>query len=489
MSDLENRRKLMVVDTGDGRGRLVPLTSHGGRQEWIAIPTPIKTDGGGRKFIRKTDDNDDEVFVFTKDGPAVPMDVIRLRVDPSIHIVPQDAVNGRTKLIELELCNGIEEIDQRAFANCTALTQVKIPASVKILHEGAFEYCTSLKEVELREGIKEIRDYAFRGCTSLEYVNNYGTEMRLVMKEELTPTEAERDRLGVSAGVKISKCYNYQVGSEVALKPMFTAFANERGTNLRSLRLSYKGKRMFISSVWNKCPKELNMQDEDVIHVVVSEEDKVVTKSTQQQTPKVTTQKKKKQVGKKSKAKKKPVPKEEIVMTTEDYKTQHSLAFTKVFEELQPRLKEIRTELNALDLQCQPKKMKNSIKKSSDVAVGHTLPGPEIGGKAGKSHFVIQVGEVQNLYKSTKASSTSSLIVSQGGVPTLDLHGCTKEDAIVKLNESLEVWFEIAMTGSYPFVITAVIVCGCGSQVLSETVQDWIKSTSRVRNAPKNHIA
>jgi hypothetical protein len=483
----------MVVDTGDGRGRLVPLTSHGGRQEWISIPTPIKTDGGGRKTIRKTAsyDNDDEVFVFTKDGPAVPMDVIRLRVDPSIHIVPQDAVNGRTKLIELKLCNGIEEIDQRAFANCTALTQVKIPASVKILHEGAFEYCTSLKEVELREGIEEIRDYAFRGCTSLEHVNNYGTEMRLVMKEELTPTEAERDRLGVSAGVKITKCYNYQVGSEVALKPMFTAFANQRGTNLRSLRLSYKGKRIFISSVWNKCPKELNMQDEDVIHVVVSEEDKVVTKPIQQQTPKVKTQKKKKQVGKKSKAKKKPVSKEEIVMTTDDYKTQHSLAFTKVFEELQPRLKDIRMELNALDLQCQPKKMKNTAGKKNTIqeAVNHTLPGPEIGGKAGKSHFVVQVGEVQNLYKTTKASSTSPLNVSQGGVPTLDLHGYTKEDAIIKLNESLEVWFEIAMTGSYPFVITAVIVCGCGSQVLAETVQDWIKSTSRVRNAPKNHLA
>ena len=485
MTDLENRRKLMVVDTGDGRGRLVPLTSHGGRQQWIKMPIP---NGGGKTTVS----GDDEVFVFTKDGPAVPMDVIRLRVDPSIYIVPQDAVNGRAKLIELELCDGLVEIDKRAFANCTALTQVKIPASVTILHEGSFEYCTSLREVELREGIKEIRDYAFRGCTSLEYVNNYGKEMRLVMKEELTPTEAERDRLGVSAGVKITKCYNYEVGSEVALKPMFTAFANQRGTNLRSLRLSYKGKRMFISSVWNKCPKELSMQDEDVIHVVVSEEEKAVTKPIQQHTPKMKTQKKKKQAGKKSKAKKKPLSKEEIVMTMEDYKAQHSLAFTKVFEELQPRLKEIRIGLNALDLQCQPKKGKNTASKKNMIqeAVGHTLPGPEIGGKAGKSHFVIQVGEVQNLYKTTKASSTSSpiSIVKQGGIPTLDLHGCTKEESIVKLDESLEAWFEIAMTGSYPFVITAVIICGCGSQVLSETVQDWIKSTSRVRNAPKNHL-
>ena len=165
-------------------------------------------------------------------------------------------------------------------------------------------------------------------------------------------------------------------------------------------------------------------------------------------------------------------------------------AFTKVFEELQPRLKDIRMGLNALDLQCQPKKRKNTASKKNMIqeAVGHTLPGSEIGGKAGKSHFVIQVGEVQNLYKTTKASSTTPLNVSQGGIPTLDLHGYTKEEAIVKLDESLEAWFEIAMMGSYPFVITAVIICGCGSQVLSETVQDWIKSTSRVRNAPKNHL-
>jgi len=63
-----------------------------------------------------------------------------------------------------------------------------------------------------------------------------------------------------------------------------------------------------------------------------------------------------------------------------------------------------------------------------------------------------------------------------------------REEAIVRLNENLEEWVVTAMEGAYPFVITAVIVCGCGSQVLSETVQEWIKSTSQVRNAPKNHL-
>jgi hypothetical protein len=53
----------------------------------------------------------------------------------------------------------------------------------------------------------------------------------------------------------------------------------------------------------------------------------------------------------------------------------------------------------------------------------------------------------------------------------LDLYGCTREEAIARLTESLKKWVDTAMKGSYPFVITAVIVCGCGSQVLSETVK------------------
>jgi hypothetical protein len=101
---------------------------------------------------------------------------------------------------------------------------------------------------------------------------------------------------------------------------------------------------------------------------------------------------------------------------------------------------------------------------------------------------VVQVGEVQNLYKTTKTYALTCPLHGQSGLPTLDLHGCTREGAVVKLNERLEVWVDTAMRGYDPFVITAVIVCGCGSQVLSETVQEWIKSTSQVRNAPKNHL-
>jgi hypothetical protein len=89
-----------------------------------------------------------------------------------------------------------------------------------------------------------------------------------------------------------------------------------------------------------------------------------------------------------------------------------------------------------------------------------TLLRSGVGGKAGRSHFVVMVGKVQNLYKTTKLSVLASSHQNQSSIPTLDLHGCSREEAITKLNESLEVWVDTAMRGYDPFVITAVIVCG-----------------------------
>jgi hypothetical protein len=147
-------------------------------------------------------------------------------------------------------------------------------------------------------------------------------------------------------------------------------------------------------------------------------------------------------------------------------------------------------KLNTLDIERQPPKLKNKVgrKCAKEEPIDQdALTRSDVGGKAGRHHFVVQVSEVQNLYKTTKSSALASH-QSQSSIPTLDLHGCTREEAIARLNESLEEWVDTAMKGLYPFVITAVIVCGCGSQVLSETVKGWIKSTSQVRNAPKNHL-
>jgi hypothetical protein len=43
----------------------------------------------------------------------------------------------------------------------------------------------------------------------------------------------------------------------------------------------------------------------------------------------------------------------------------------------------------------------------------------------------------------------------------------------------------MAMKSDYPFVVSVTIVCGKGSQVLSEAVGAWIKKNKKVANAPK----
>ncbi len=46
-------------------------------------------------------------------------------------------------------------------------------------------------------------------------------------------------------------------------------------------------------------------------------------------------------------------------MTVEDYKMQHSMILSKLHEEMQYRLREIRMKLNTLDIERQPPKSKN----------------------------------------------------------------------------------------------------------------------------------
>jgi len=283
------------------------------------------------------------------------------------------------------------------------------------------------------------------------------------------------------------------IGSSTTLKMLFNDYAEKRGVSLRSLRFSHNGKTLFLSSAGNRTPDELNMGDQDVITVRNTNNDasRENSDSSSKEKKKPTTKhvrkhgnSTKKTKGKRKKEQSKQV---ELVKTLEDYKAHHSKLLTKLHDEVQPRLKEIRNRLNSLDLERQPPKKKRSIKKKKkgegNAGGQLVLPDSGAGGKAGKPHFVVQVGEVQNLYKTTKSSR-------QKGSPcdasaTLDLHGCTRDEALAKLDATLETWVDAAMRGAYPFVIPAKIVCGCGGQVLSETVERWIRNRAQVANCPK----
>ena len=61
--------------------------------------------------------------------------MVRVRVHPSVTVIPEyafylvdgDSIDDRTKLEEVELCEGLVEIGKRAFVACTSLKRIMIP--------------------------------------------------------------------------------------------------------------------------------------------------------------------------------------------------------------------------------------------------------------------------------------------------------------------------------------------------------------------------
>jgi hypothetical protein len=106
-----------------------------------------------------------EVFVYTGEGGAVvPQDVVRVRVDPSVTSIPASAFYGRTKLTEVELCEGLVEIGERSFGDCNhSITKINIPNELRTI--GFLAFYRSLRcPIRLHDGIESIGSDAFSSC-------------------------------------------------------------------------------------------------------------------------------------------------------------------------------------------------------------------------------------------------------------------------------------------------------------------------------------
>ena len=159
-----------------------------------------------------------------------------------------------------------------------------------------------------------------------------------------------------------------------------------------------------------------------------------------------------------------------------------------VFAEAHPTFLEIRQDLDSMNLKrTPPKDKKKTSKPSPPTAPISNPPTHGRGGKAGKSCFVVQVGEAENLYKTAKPSGAIHSFNSKHnrGRNEIGLHGLTKKQALDKLDERLPEWINMAMRNS-PFVIQVTIVCGGGNQTLAEAVANWISEKKNVANAPKS---
>jgi len=109
------------------------------------------------------------VFVY-KEGAVVPIDVVHVRVHPSVTAIPEEAFYVHQKLEEVELCDGLLEIGKKAFSECNVLKRITIPSTVTLIGIAAFSYCDKLEEVVLREGLLEIGESAFRYCAALKRI-------------------------------------------------------------------------------------------------------------------------------------------------------------------------------------------------------------------------------------------------------------------------------------------------------------------------------
>jgi hypothetical protein len=108
---------------------------------------------------------DDEVFIYTGEGGDVaPLDVVRVRVDPSVTSIPAQAFMGCKKLAEVELCEGLVEIGERSFGDCLhSITKINIPNTLRRIKDQAFisSLCTPIR---LHDGIESIGIYSFAYC-------------------------------------------------------------------------------------------------------------------------------------------------------------------------------------------------------------------------------------------------------------------------------------------------------------------------------------
>ena len=94
-------------------------------------------------------------------GTEVPDDVVRVRVHPSVTVIPDYTFQWRQKMEEVELCDGLLEIGERAFGGCYALKSINIPSTVVRIGDRAFEYVRA--SVQLPDSVENIGHDAFAG--------------------------------------------------------------------------------------------------------------------------------------------------------------------------------------------------------------------------------------------------------------------------------------------------------------------------------------
>ena len=278
-------------------------------------------------------------------------------------------------------------------------------------------------------------------------------------------------------------------------KTLVILLAHEVKTDSQFIRITHNERPLFSSACANRKIEDLGICDGAIMTYLNAQHLRAASQDVKADSTNTSSRRKSKakKVGGRAKTQKKRNSNEQpsyISSTREKAKERHSKLLTKLFEEAEPVFREIRKTLN--DLAVQRSNTSNNKKRNTSKAqVKMNNPSDVgIGTSPGQIMFPIVVGNVDDLYKSSKRSSGSGRKQPQSKNGTrrlsIDLHGCTTDEALKALNESLPRWIDSAMRGSHPFVEVVDIITGSGKQILSEAVERWIKSHGNVARRPKS---
>jgi hypothetical protein len=116
------------------------------------------------------DDATSAIFVY-KGIDEIPPTVSKLKVDPTLKVIPPATCLHCDRLMTVELPEGLEIIGRRAFSYCKALKSINIPSTVTEIGKRAFHNCFDLKHITLPDGLLTLEEEAFEGCRSLERIH------------------------------------------------------------------------------------------------------------------------------------------------------------------------------------------------------------------------------------------------------------------------------------------------------------------------------
>ncbi len=93
-----------------------------------------------------------------------------VRVPDGVTSIGAKAFSGCRRLYILLLPDSVTSIGEACFENCTTLIKMTIPAKVKTIEANTFNACTSLEKVYFTEKLKSVESSAFEDCSALKEV-------------------------------------------------------------------------------------------------------------------------------------------------------------------------------------------------------------------------------------------------------------------------------------------------------------------------------